>query len=543
MSIFGNQDAKPKGAKQSLDVAKGTERRLLQAVSLRKDKRNEMLEKKRRGAGADEKHEDPSGASMDPFAFNQQSTPQSIPLNLLPAFFQLVVSNDPAHVFHGTLMIRKLLSVESNPPIDEVIATGVVPLFVSFMDHDDFPELQFEAAWALTNIASGTREHTHLIISSDSVPRFIRLLQSPSEDCREQGTWAIGNLAGEGDKCRDYVLGLNVMPVLLGLITTTVAQNGKITILRNAVWALSNLCRSKPQPKLEQVAVALPVLASLLNHPDDEVVVDAAWAVSYISDGPADRIQAVIEHQVVGRIVQLLSAPTTAMQTPAIRTIGNIATGNDRQTQIIINAGALPPIQFLLNHQKRAVRKEACWTVSNITAGHRDQVQAVINADLFPSVLNCMRAPEFEVKKEAVWAVANTTAGGSPEQMRYLLEIKVLAPLCELLCVYDPKIVVVALEALQNLLHLGEQDRIAANSEVNLVAAAIIELGGFDQLEKLQSHTNSDVYNHAYSILETYFPFAMGIEGPGQGAGIETQQSGFEFSAGGAAGSGGQFSF
>ena len=541
MSIFGNQDSKPKGAKQSLDVAKGTERRLLQAVSLRKDKRNELLEKKRRGAGSDELHADPSNCT-DPFAFTQQTTPQSIPLALLPQFHQLVLSQDPAHVFHGTLMIRKLLSVENNPPIDEVIQTGVVPLFVSFMDHDDFPELQFEAAWALTNIASGTREHTHLIISAEAVPRFIRLLQSPSDDCREQGTWAIGNLAGEGEKCRDFVLNLNVMPVLLGLITSTVTTNGKITILRNAVWALSNLCRSKPQPKLEQVSVALPVLASLLNHTDDEVVVDAAWAISYISDGPADRIQTVLEAGVVPRIVQLLSATTTALQTPAIRTIGNIATGNDRQTQVIINCGALTPMTFLLAHPKRAVRKETCWTVSNITAGHRDQVQAVINANIFPSILNCMRAPEFEVKKEAVWAVANTTSGGSPEQMRYLLEIKVLAPLCELLGVYDPKIVVVALEALQNLLHLGEQDRVAVNSEVNLVAQEIIELNGFDQIEKLQAHQNSDVYNHAYTLMETFFGFNLAGDDTLPTDSVETQKSGFDFSgAGGAAG--GQFNF
>lgn len=535
--MFGNQDSKPKGAKQSLDVGKGTERRLMQAQSLRKDKRNEMLEKKRRGAGADEMHQDTSNIT-DPFAFNQQSTPQSIPLSMLPVFHQLVLSADPSHVFHGVLMIRKLLSVESNPPIDEVISTGVVPYFVGFMDRTDFPELQFEAAWALTNIASGTRDHTHIIIKSDSVPRFIRLLESPSEDCREQGTWAIGNLAGESHECRDFVLSLNVMPVLLHLITETVTQNGKISILRNAVWALSNLCRSKPQPKLEQVAVALPVLASLLNHSDTEVVVDAAWALSYISDGPADRVQAVLESMVVPRIVQLLSAPTTALQTPAIRTIGNIATGNDRQTQTIINAGALPPMQFLLAHPKRAVRKETCWTVSNITAGHRDQVQSIINANLFPELLNCMRAPEFEVKKEAVWAIANTTAGGSPEQMRYLLQINVLSPLCELLTVYDPKIVAVALEALQNFLHLGEQDRIASNSEINLVATALIDLGGFDQIEKLQTHQNSDVYNHSYTILETYFSFATGGDETALGL-DQPQASGFDFNAGAGMGGGG----
>ena len=85
----------------------------------------------------------------------------------------------------ATSKFRKLLSKEKNPPIEQVISAGVVPRFVEFL-RSPLTVLQFEAAWALTNIASGSSQQTEVVIEAGSVPLFIELLRSADADVKEQ---------------------------------------------------------------------------------------------------------------------------------------------------------------------------------------------------------------------------------------------------------------------------------------------------------------------------------------------------------------------
>jgi len=492
--------------KAGLDAESARKNRADAKVELRKAKKDDAM-LKRRNLVCTAAEEEPSDALGGPAQVGDVPT-------LAHQVVEFVRQGCPnEHVDAGMASVRslrKLLSLENVAPIDEIIQTGVVPSFVALLAHPNCT-VAFEAAWCVTNIASGTSSQCQVIVDHSAVPALVNLLAHDNMDVKEQAVWALGNIAGDCSHYRDLVISVCGVQRLLEVIEVA-ASTSQMGPLRNATWALSNLMRGKPAPARDLIAPAVPTLARLLCVDDDELLVDTCWALSYLSEADNAHIDTVTAAGCVPRMMQRLSNGSDKIATPALRALCNILTGSDEATQTVVDAGFLSVVPRLLASHKSRTRKEACWALSNIAAGTPLQVEALMASNLVVNVVERLSKDEYEVKKEALWTIANIMHGYKTQpnghtatRCQTLVTYGCIPAMTAMLDVNDTAVQKLVLDAIGNLLSAGEEIGKITGKGNNPFLLPFDEAEGIDKLEKMQEHDNTEVYEKVVDILERFF--------------------------------------
>ena len=276
----------------------------------------------------------------------------------------------------------------------------------------------------------------------------MRLLMSPCDGVVEQAIWTLGNIIGDNTQYRDMTLSLGIIPRLLAINI----HEKSVMFRRTFVWVIVNLVRFKnSQISIQNSMFLLPIITELVTDNDNNVKVDAIWALTYLTDASDDYIQIVVESGIISSIVPMLSVQRFKVQVAAMRMLGNVATGTDRQTDVLISTDILLHIRFPLTHTRENLRRMALWCLSNITAGTEDQVQAVFTSGLLNRIAENLTRSDTRTCREALITISNMIHFGAKEQALEVINAGAVNSMFQLLLSFDDQIAITARDALSHL--------------------------------------------------------------------------------------------
>ncbi|CAI7788752.1 unnamed protein product [Closterium sp. NIES-54] len=467
--------------------------------------------------------------------------------------------------------LRQLLSANHNPPLGAAVRCGAVPLLAECLAFGAPEEQLLEAAWCVTNIASGEAEETRAVLPCAAL-LIAHCTDSPSPAIAEQCVWAVGNIAAEADDLRAQLLDQGALPALTRLLLaaasgasggntgarwlTAQAPSALASLAKTVAWALSSLIKG-PSPRAAVDLVKSDgvdaAIVTLLSSGNAEAAVEAAWVAAYVtalSDASAERLVAA---GLMEALVPLLSATTdVALLTPVVRAIGNLTAGDSSRTTRLLTAGtpfqaqpipaSAPPgavaaaavgpglsgLAECLENKHHGLKKETAWAVSNMTAGDSWQKAAVIGGDtggmgeagkasrLYELLVHLLRTSPFDIKREVAFALANLCV--DPAEQEPMGERHVAVQQSRVAALVDAG----CLPPFLSLIRSADADAVRLGLQFTEVVLRVLpdkrgprlveEADGIDAIEAAQFVGNEELHSMSSYLVDTYFGEEYGLE-------------------------------
>ncbi|CAG9330210.1 unnamed protein product [Blepharisma stoltei] len=353
-------------------------------------------------------------------------------------------SDDPILQLEGLQFIRKELSQKDNPPINEIINSGICRRILDLASTMPDDEFLFEATWVFSNILSGNSKQTAYLVNLDVIPFLFRLFDKTNDDIKDQVMWAFGNIAGDNTNWRDLIISNENFGYIIDLCNNMNFSNRNM--IKTCSWAVSNFLRGSPQPVVEKVLPFVRFLKRIIVELEEqEILTDALWGCFYITELHSS-LEAFQKKQFLEKIIRQLSTWKIELLTASLKTIGNITSQMENSFSVLFRLGFLEKIDSLLCHQKRTIRKEACWILSNMSTESCDVVAKFLENKLYEKLLHIMKTDSQDVKKEAIWVIANSATVCDSNQVINLAQLGMVKELINCIKFNDCRNI--ALEAL-----------------------------------------------------------------------------------------------
>lgn len=404
-------------------------------------------------------------------------------------------TEQPETWLYAANAIRRLIST-IDPPTQQVIDSGFLAPLVEWVKNFDFPQLQFESAWALGNIASGTSAQVAQLVEAGALVPIVQLLKSKTDCIKETAALALGNIASDCFLHRDMLLAAEGHKYL-----ADAAQSTPVTdkAMLNIAWALSNICRMKPIPGLEIVQCIVPAISPIyLETSCNDVLVELSWALAFLSR-EEKYIDLIVEQQVYPKAIQLMMHENTSIQLASVRFIGELS-GEECLTQLILDCGVLDSCKVSIRSPKKHTVKDTLWLISNIAAGTESQAVQLIQSGLVQAVIDVGLEGDAVLLIESCYVIGNLANYAAERNLFDLASQALRLLILGLENNLSTKQAAVVLEGIEGWLSIGN-----TFGEFNPFIRTIQDLGGLEILKQVSRNVEGLPKRRADGILSKYF--------------------------------------
>ncbi|XP_067934670.1 uncharacterized protein [Watersipora subatra] len=420
-----------------------------ESLTLSKDKRAQLLDAKRvrHSPAASPTHGDTDDESID----------DGVSIEQVDKAIQDLHSNDTRV---GALKMLQRALAQGSVIIDHFIEhEGALDKLVGLLSETD-AELQIESVWCVANITAGEHDVT-LKVARATAPYMITYLSGDNHNLQEQCAWALGNIAGDSEQCRDLLIIQGAILPLIALLKST--DTGCI---QNAAFALSNLARGDNSKRTR-----------LLQN---ETKMCESGAVSKM-----------VEQLIIHSEDQDLN--NNVLATPVLRFLGNVFSGPDELSEKACTEcpTMISTVTKFLNSNHRHIIKETLWLLSNLSVDVK-ACEEIVNSGVITKLVSLL-ASSFEIKLEAAYCLCHIATHGRKEWAEAMMEEGAVKAFVSLLKSHDGEVIQVALtyfEAMFRVLGCTKQFE---------------EAGGLACIEPLEYHKDEGIKAVTNDLLEKYF--------------------------------------
>mmetsp|Transcript_23996 Transcript_23996/g.44523 ORF Transcript_23996/g.44523 Transcript_23996/m.44523 type:complete len:480 (+) Transcript_23996:175-1614(+) len=231
------------------------------------------------------------------------------------------------------------ISADSSALRQAVINTGVIPLMVERLVPSEKKSLLRIAAWTMLNICNG-RPRLLADVSRVIAPSLVQLMHSDDDELIANASLALSHILRD---VLDIVTRVKLIPRMVELL-----QNPTRSVILGNLQIAGKLLSMAPDfAEPMQKADIVEALHPLLRSQWPDVRKEACWVLSGIASGPVPVIQSVIDENVFGTLVTMMSREESVIKLEICWVFVNATvSGSKGQRKILLRLNC---IQLLLD--------------------------------------------------------------------------------------------------------------------------------------------------------------------------------------------------